>query len=51
MDFGIILLTFGTLIGVAAFAYYSVRATKARRRSDAPKSSLAADTRPVTPAE
>jgi hypothetical protein len=43
MDFGLGILTFGTLGFVAAFAYLDARATEKRRRSGAPKSTLAAD--------
>lgn len=43
MDFGLGILTFGTIGAVAAFAYLSVRATEKRRNSDKPKSALAAD--------
>ena len=45
MAIGLGILTFGTLIGTAVFAHLSARATEARRRSGAPKSSLAADYR------
>jgi hypothetical protein len=33
MDFGLGILTFGTLIGVAAFAWWNARETEALRRS------------------
>lgn len=54
MDFGLGLLTFGTLGFVIAFGYASVRATEQRRARGGQKSTLAADapnTRSVIPAE
>lgn len=47
MDIGLGILTFGTLFSVAAFSWMSARATDARRRSGAPKSTLAADYQPT----
>lgn len=43
MDFGLGILTFGTIGSVLAFAYLNIRAVEKRRASDAPKSSLAID--------
>jgi hypothetical protein len=43
MDFGLGLLTFGTLGFVAAFAYISARTTEKRRREGGPKSALSRD--------
>ena len=43
MDFGLGILTFGTIGFMVAFGYLSVRATEKRRRDGAPKSTLAAD--------
>jgi len=43
MDFGLGLLTFGTLGFVAAFAYVSARVTEKRRRAGGPKSALSRD--------
>jgi hypothetical protein len=43
MDFGLGILTFGTLGFMVAFGYLSVRAVEKRRASGAPKSTLAAD--------
>lgn len=43
MDFGLGILTFGTLGFVCAFAYLSARATEKRRQMNLPKSTLAAD--------
>jgi hypothetical protein len=43
MDFGLGILTFGTLGFMVAFGYLSVRAIEKRRREGAPKSTLAAD--------
>ena len=43
MDFGLGILTFGTLGFVAAFAYISARQTEKRRKSNAPKSALSRD--------
>ncbi len=43
MDFGLGILTFGTLGFVVAFAYISVRATEKHRKSGAPKSALSED--------
>lgn len=44
MDFGLGILTFGTLGFMVAFGYLSVLATEKRRREGGPKSTLAADT-------
>ncbi len=43
MEFGLGLLTFGTLGFGVVFGYLSVRATEKLRNSDAPKSSLSRD--------
>lgn len=43
MDFGLGMLTFGTLGFVLVFAYVNMRATQKLRESDAPKSSLSRD--------
>lgn len=43
MDFGLGILTFGTLGFVVAFAYLSKRATDKHMQSDAPKSTLSRD--------
>lgn len=43
MDFGLGLLTFGTLGFVAAFGYISARETEKRRQQGGPKSSLSRD--------
>lgn len=43
MDFGLGILTFGTLGFVVAFAYMSIRAIEKLREEDAPKSSLSRD--------
>ncbi|MEO0666528.1 MAG: hypothetical protein AAFZ99_01315 [Pseudomonadota bacterium] len=43
MDFGLGILTFGTLGFVVAFGYISARITEKHRKSGAPKSSLSAD--------
>ncbi len=43
MDFGLGILTFGTLGFVVAFAYISIRAMQKLREEDAPKSSLSRD--------
>lgn len=43
MDFGLGLLTFGTIGSVLAFAYLSIRAIEKRREEKAPKSALAID--------
>ena len=43
MDFGLGILTFGTLGFAVAFGYLSARATEKLRKSDAPKSSLSRD--------
>lgn len=43
MDFGLGILTFGTIGFMAAFGYLSARATEKRRREGGPKSTLAAD--------
>ena len=43
MDFGLGILTFGTLGFAAAFGYLSARATEKRRRMNLPKSTLASD--------
>ena len=43
MDFGLGILTFGTLGFVAAFAYISARATERKRRAGGPKSALSRD--------
>lgn len=43
MDFGLGILTFGTLGFVAVFGYLSARATEKHRQSGAPKSSLSKD--------
>jgi hypothetical protein len=43
MDFGLGILTFGTIGFMAAFGYLSARATEKRRKENHPKSTLAAD--------
>jgi hypothetical protein len=43
MDFGLGMLTFGTLGFVLVFAYANMRATQKLRESDTPKSSLSRD--------
>ncbi len=43
MDFGLGILTFGTLGFMVAFGYLSARATEKRRRDGGPKSTLAVD--------
>lgn len=43
MDFGLGILTFGTLGFAAVFGYLSARATENRRHMNLPKSTLAAD--------
>lgn len=43
MDFGLGILTFGTLGFAAAFGYLGARATEKRRKMNLPKSTLAAD--------
>ena len=43
MDFGLGILTFGTLGFVVAFGYISARATEKLRQQGGPKSSLSAD--------
>lgn len=43
MDFGLGILTFGTIGSVIAFAYLNIRAIEKRRESNAPKSALAID--------
>lgn len=43
MDFGLGILTFGTLGFVVAFAYISKRATEKHMKSGAPKSALSKD--------
>ena len=43
MDFGLGILTFGTLGFVVAFGYISARVTEQHRKSGAPKSSLSVD--------
>jgi hypothetical protein len=43
MDFGLGILTFGTIGFMAAFGYLSARATEKRRKEGHPKSTLAAD--------
>ncbi|RDC73380.1 hypothetical protein DLJ49_07365 [Rhodovulum sp. 12E13] len=43
MDFGLGILTFGTLGFMVAFGYLSVRAIEKQRREGGPKSTLAAD--------
>lgn len=43
MDFGLGILTFGTIGAVLAFAYLNIRAIEKRRASNTPKSSLAID--------
>jgi hypothetical protein len=43
MDFGLGILTFGTLGFMVVFGYVSARATEKRRKSNAPKSSLSRD--------
>jgi hypothetical protein len=43
MDFGLGILTFGTLGFVLVFAYLNIRATEKLRNSNAPKSSLSRD--------
>jgi len=43
------ILAFGTMGAVAAFAYRNAQATEERRRSNAPKSTLAADAADTAP--
>jgi hypothetical protein len=43
MDFGLGILTFGTLGFMVAFGYISARATEKYRRSNPPKSALSRD--------
>ncbi len=43
MDFGLGILTFGTLSFMTAFGYLSVRAIEKQRKAGGPKSTLAAD--------
>lgn len=43
MDFGLGILTFGTLGFVAVFGFLSARATEKYRQSDTPKSALSED--------
>lgn len=43
MDFGLGILTFGTLRFVAAFAYISARVTEKNRLKGGPKSALSRD--------
>jgi hypothetical protein len=43
MDFGLGILTFGTIGFMVAFGYLSARATEKRRKEGHPKSTLAAD--------
>mgnify|MGYP000338269185 CR=1 FL=1 len=43
MDFGLGILTFGTIGFMAVFGYISMRETEKRRRSGAPKSALSRD--------
>lgn len=43
MDFGLGILTFGTLGFVLVFAYLSIRSIEKLRDSDAPKSALSRD--------
>ena len=43
MDFGLGILTFGTIGSVLAFAYLNIRALEKRREQNMPKSSLAID--------
>ncbi|MEL7212266.1 MAG: hypothetical protein AAGK92_06365 [Pseudomonadota bacterium] len=43
MDFGLGLLTFGTLGFVAVFGYISARDTEKRRQQGGPKSALSRD--------
>ena len=43
MDFGLGILTFGTLGFVVAFGYISARATEKYRKSNPPKSALSRD--------
>ncbi|MEL6509421.1 MAG: hypothetical protein AAFQ47_06545 [Pseudomonadota bacterium] len=43
MDFGLGLLTFGTLGFVAVFGYVSAREAEKRRKAGGPKSSLSRD--------
>jgi len=43
MDFGLGILTFGTLGFMAAFGYLGARATEKQRRAGSLKSTLAAD--------
>jgi hypothetical protein len=43
MDFGLGLLTFGTLGFVLAFAYLSIRSMEKLKKSGGPKSSLSRD--------
>ncbi|WP_224823536.1 hypothetical protein [Cognatishimia sp. MH4019] len=57
MDFGLGLLTFGTLGFVAVFGYINARETEKRRKQGGPKSALSRDgalerlARMQTPAE
>lgn len=43
MDFGLGILTFGTLGFMVVFGYISARVTEKHRKSGAPKSSLSRD--------
>lgn len=43
MDFGLGILTFGTIGSVIAFAYLNIRALEKRRGANMPKSALAVD--------
>lgn len=43
MDFGLGILTFGTIGGVGLLAYFGAKQTAERRKAGGPKSSLAAD--------
>jgi len=43
MDFGLGILTFGTIGTVVAFAYLNIRAIEKRRAANPPKSALAVD--------
>jgi len=43
MDFGLGILTFGTLSFVAVFGFLSARATEKLRKSNPPKSALSRD--------
>jgi len=43
MDFGLGILTFGTIGSVLAFAYLNIRALEKRRAENTPKSALARD--------